>query len=288
MSSNKVKRHRFSLEDSVILLLIAFIILMILCQYVPINITMPIIILSGIGIFAGLMLPTIISTWLIIFSVVIGAFLVILGYVLIPVYERTMVVLTLPIMIGLASFVKRRTHQIDNLQLSEDNIVDYVTSHNIVTDLPNSIEAVRYYERNIRALEKLPSKVSQFSVILFYWAHNDQYEQLDPNEWSNVMRYISNHLNHLRLPSEHIYDIESGSFLVISPIDQIELLHQLNENTIEELETISFITDLTESFIQIQCGEVIVTHDNVEQYHTYDEVLRKLERCLETDVIREY
>lgn len=288
MKKREEHAYRMSLEHAVLLLVTVLLLLIVACQYMPINITIPVVILSFVGILAGLFLPTIIATWVMILATVIGFFLVILGYVLIPVYERTVLVLTAPSMLAFASLIKRRAHGVANVKLSERTIMRYLRRHDIITDLPNNKEANSYYTRNIRLLENYQLKTAEFSTTLIYWAHNEQYEQLDPDEANEVLRDIARHLQKLRLPSEHLYYLKEGYYLVISPVARADLLKELNHHTVSELEKLTFITDEAESQLQFQCASLIITRENVSKWHSYGVMLKRLFRIQETDIIREY
>lgn len=283
-----IRKNRLSLEKSILLWSFVVIILMVWGNNMPINLFYPISILCLIGTLIGLFLPTIFTTWLIIISLILGSFEVVLGYVLIPIWERILIVSVFPIILTISSLIKKRAEYSVNVDLDEKSILNYTNKYDLITNLLDKKEAKNSYDKYINFLKKTKMLSAEFGVTLIYWAHNEQYFQVDPDEGDNILRKISQKLKEIRMPSEQLFYLEKGYFLIISPVNSKIVLNKLNHYTEEEIKKISFHNDKYDSLIQIQISNLIVTNDNIDKYNSFNIMIKKLVREHEMKIIREY
>lgn len=282
------RKYRLSLERAIALLIAVAILLLVWSINMPINIFYPMAALCLVGSIVGLFLPTIITTWLIIFAFIISVFMVILGYILVPIWERTIIVLTLPLMLGLSSLIKIRAGSIANTKLSRNQIIKYSHERDINTNLWNKAEAKDFYQKCIDFLKQTKIPAAEFSATLIYWSHSEQYHQIDADETDAVLKSIGQQLRKTRVPSERVFYMEEGYFLVLGSINSKIVLNKLNEHSMKTMEKTSFHTDESENKIQFQCSDLIITNDNVDKYKDFKQLIKKLVREHEMKIIREY
>lgn len=282
------RKFRLSLEWTILLLFITIILLLIWSNVMPIKIFYPITALSFVGIIAGLFLPTIASTWLIILSFFIGACLAILGYMLIPIWERTILVLVLPVILAFSALIKRRAEIITNVKLDSNKVLDYVGEHDSTTNLLKTDEAENFYSQYINFLKKAKISAAYFSTTLISWSHSREYYQVDNDEADAVLNKLAKLLKNSRLPSERIFYLSNGYFLVLGPVHAEKILNELNRQSLAAMNNVIFHTDKDEVKIQFQLTDLIITNDNLKKYESFDSVTKKLMREQEMKLVREY
>ncbi|WP_290033392.1 hypothetical protein [Ligilactobacillus cholophilus] len=282
------RKYRLSLERAIALLIAIIILLLVGSIDMPINIFYPMAALCLVGSIVGLFLPSILTTWLIIFSFIIGVFMVIIGYILIPIWERTIVVIALPLMLGLSSLIKIRAGSIASAKLSKDQIIKYSNERDVTTNLWNTQEAEDFYNKCIDFLKQTKIPAAEFSATLIYWSHSEQYHQIDADETATVLKKIGQQLRNTRVPSERVFYLEEGYFLVLGSINSKIVLNKLNERSMETMEKTAFHTDESETKIQFQCSDLIITNENVDKYKDFKQLTKKLVREHEMEIIREY
>lgn len=282
------RKFRLSLERVILLLFFVIILFLILSNSMPIKLFYPIAILSFFGIIAGLFLPTIISTWLVIMSFFIGTFLVILGYILIPIWERIILILTLPTILALSSLIKNRAELATNAKLDASEIFNYIGEHDLTTNLWGIDEAKNFYNRYINFLRTANTSTAFFSATMIYWSHSEQYHQVNSDETDMVLKELAKLLKNSRLPSERIFYLNEGYFLVLGPVHSQEILDKLNSHSLSVMSKVNFHTDKDQVAIQFQLTDLIITKDNIEKYENFDSITKKLMREQEIKIIREY
>lgn len=284
------KKFRLSLERVILLLFIMIVLLLAWSNSMPIKLFYPVAVLSFIGVVAGLFLPTIASTWLVILSFFVGIFLVILGYMLIPVWERAVLVLVLPTVLALSSLVKKKAGITANVKLGANEIFDYIGERDLTTNLWGIDEAENFYNRCIRFLRKadMSTSTAWFSATLIYWSHSEQYYHIDSDETDVVLKTLAKLLKNSRLPSERIFYLNEGYFLILGPVHNQKVLDELNNQSLNEMSKVNFRTDEDRVGIQFQLTDLIITKDNFKRYERLGLIIKKLTREQEMKLVREY
>lgn len=282
------KKFKLSLERVILLLFIMIVLLLAWSNSMPIKLFYPVAVLSFIGVVAGLFLPTIASTWLVVLSFFVGIFLVILGYMLIPVWERAVLVGVLPTTLALSSLVKKKAGITANVKLGANEIFDYIGERDLITNLWGIDEAENFYNRCIRFLRKTDMSTAWFSATLIYWSHSEQYYHIDSDETDVVLKTLAKLLKNSRLPSERIFYLNEGYFLILGPVHSQKVLDELNNQSLTKMSKVNFRTDEDRVSIQFQLTDVIITEDNFKRYESFDLIIKKLTREQEMKLVREY
>lgn len=282
------RKFKLSLEGVILLLFVIIVMLLAWSNTMPIKLFYPVAALSFIGVIAGLFLPMIASTWLVILSFFVGTCLVILGYMLIPVWERTVLVFVLPTILTLSSLVKKKARIATNVKLCANEIFDYIGERDLTTNLWGSDEAENFYNRCIRFLRKTGMPPAYFSATLIYWSHSEQYHQVDSAETDIVLKELARFLKDSRLPSERIFYLNEGYFLVLGPVHVQKVLDELNSQSLAAMNQTNFHTDEDQVTIQFQLTDLIITKDNLEKYESFNLITKKLMREQEIKLVREY
>lgn len=122
---------------------------------------------------------------------------------------------------------------------------------------------------------------------MFYWNYSEQYHQLDSDE-TNVVKKIDQKFKESRIPSERVFYINEGYFLIISPINSEKILNELNYQCLNEITEVVFHTDQSKNKIQMQYSDLVITNDNMGECNQLNLVLKKLIREQEVKIAREY
>ncbi|MFC6178205.1 hypothetical protein ACFQGR_02095 [Weissella sagaensis] len=121
-------------------------------------------------------------------------------------------------------------------------------------------------------------------VTAINWVHSQQFRQFHETEYQQTLSQIAKVLKNKRLPSESLYYLEKGTFLIVSyetTDDSFVRRNQITKNYLNEVNT-SQITP------QFQWGHLKVDAVNVVEFLTFDKAMKHVERMMETDLVVEY
>lgn len=226
------------------------------------------IILIALAILSVFVLPDMLLTWLLIFSVVLATLFLVAGVVYIPANQRFLLLITFPLVLRIAKQVNihRRTYL------------------SIVKDY--SEQAKELYESHLQAVRD--GREENFQALLVHWAHNDYFQQIYPKEfrWMLVRLYAT--LKKCMQETGTVYYLSNGNFLILSSGEGQSLVELFQHSMLAKLLLLRFKTSKSVQEVQYKSGYLLIDSENYEKFSDVDDFMKNLERQLETDIIVEY
>ena len=226
------------------------------------------IILIVLAILSVFVLPDMLLTWLLIFSVVLATLFLVAGVVYIPANQRFLLLITFPVVLRIAKQVNihRRTY----LSIGKDY----------------SEQAKELYESHLQAVRD--GREESFQALLVHWAHNDYFQQIYPKEfrWMLVRLYAT--LKKCMQETGTVYYLSNGNFLILSSGEGQSLVELFQHSMLAKLLLLRFKTSKSVQEVQYKSGYLLIDSENYEKFSDVDDFMKNLERQLETDIIVEY
>ena len=226
------------------------------------------IILIVLAILSVFVLPDMLLTWLLIFSVVLATLFLVAGVVYIPANQRFLLLITFPLVLRIAKQVNihRRTYL------------------SIVKDY--SEQAKELYESHLQAVRD--GREESFQALLVHWAHNDYFQQIYPKEfrWMLVRLYAT--LKKCMQETGTVYYLSNGNFLILSSGEGQSLVELFQHSMLAKLLLLRFKTSKSVQEVQYKSGYLLIDSENYEKFSNVADFMKNLERQLETDIIVEY
>ncbi|MCI1889707.1 MAG: hypothetical protein LKI98_04630 [Bifidobacterium crudilactis] len=242
------------------------------------------IILLIIGLATGALLPNVLSTWIILLLTVIGGAILLLGEVPITSPMKFILLAIFPVSAGIMSIGRFVLIKFGWISFNTQDIERYAQHYDQVTKLQTQYNAAKMYRKIIHFIHDDDDRDLWFTVTAIHWAHNTQFKQFHPVDYDQTLREISRVLKNDRLPSESLYYLGHGTFLIIS--------HQLSEQTYAKRNelTKAHLRDLRclESTPQFKWGSFELNASTVEAFPTPEAAYNYLRREMETDLVVEY
>ena len=256
------------LEWTIALLIIAILAIVGYSFYFASSIFHVEIILIALAILSVFVLPDMLLTWLLIFSVVLATLFLVAGVVYIPANQRFLLLITFPLVLRIAKQVNihRRTYL------------------SIVKDY--SEQAKELYESHLQAVRD--GREESFQALLVHWAHNDYFQQIYPKEfrWMLVRLYAT--LKKCMQETGTVYYLSNGNFLILSSGEGQSLVELFQHSMLAKLLLLRFKTSKSVQEVQYKSGYLLIDSENYEKFSNVADFMKNLERQLETDIIVEY
>ena len=256
------------LEWTIALLIIAILAIVGYSFYFASSIFHVEIILIALAILSVFVLPDMLLTWLLIFSVVLATLFLVAGVVYIPANQRFLLLITFPVVLRIAKQVNihRRTYL------------------SIVKDHTEQVREM--YQHHLQAIQD--GREESFQALLVHWAHNDYFQQIYPKEfrWMLVRIYVT--LKKCMQGTGAVYYLSNGNFLILCSGEAQSPAEIFRHNMLAKLSLLRFKTSKSVHKVQYKSGYLLIDSENYEKFSDVDDFMKNLERQLETDIIVEY
>jgi GGDEF domain-containing protein len=248
------------------------------------EISLATVVLLIIGLATGALLPNVVSTWVILLLTTIGGAILLLGDVPVSLTSKIVLLAVFPISAGLMALGRFIVIRFGWINVNRHDIERYTQHYDQVTKLQTEHNASKMYLKATRFIKDDIDLELSFTVTAIHWAHNTQFKQFHPADYDEALRQMARVLKDSRLPSESLYYLGHGTFLIISHQLSTETYQKRNSYTKEQLNQVRCL----EAVPQFKWGKVVIDDANVTQYPTLDETLNQLRRQMETDLVVEY
>lgn len=122
------------------------------------------------------------------------------------------------------------------------------------------------------------------NITAIHWSHNRQIRQFHKRAYNEMLRKIAKVLKDDRLPSEALYYIGHGTFLIISFNLTKQTYDHRNALTRQSLQKLK----IGQATPQFKWGTKYINKDNAAKFPELKEIIRHLNRDMEADLIVEY
>ncbi|WP_281165611.1 hypothetical protein [Liquorilactobacillus sicerae] len=282
------KFQYLSIEVLISIMILLTIVLFVFSQKTLVNDFLPMACLMMLGVVGGFILPNVLLTWCIFFSIVIGASLMMIGIIYLPIIERIILIFVFPIYGFLTLNLKYLIGVRFSALSDKNNVINYIEHVSSVTKLKNRENAANNYRHYWQAFDRIKSNQLAFSITCINWAHSEQFQQINSQAYITTLKQIADSLKRIRIPSENIYYLDDGNFLIISPIFDKMTHDKLNQLTKNHLSEIQFNDANIKHQLQYKFAFEYINNKNKQKFANFDKIERNLKRQLEADIIKEY
>lgn len=279
------KRHTITsgLMTLCILLPVIAIFLYEIHQHSP-QISIASIILVITGFVAGSVLPGILTTWITIMLTVIGGGILMFGNVPVALPLKLVLLMIFPASAGLMSIIRHALVQFGWISFDRHDVEKYAKHYDQATKLQTRYNAEKMYRKIVHFIQDDDDQDLWSTITAVHWAHSTQYKQFHAGNYEKTLRDIAAVLKVDRLPSESLYYLDHGTFVIIS--------HQLSKQTYRKRNelTKAHLSELRcmESTPQFKWGSLDIDSSNIHNFPALRDVLKHLQRDMETDLVVEY
>lgn len=237
-----------------------------------------------LGLTMGSLVPNIVLTWLAIGLTTIGSAILLLGYVVMDNSIKIMLLFAFPITASLAYFSRYIIGEWGWIDRNRAEIESYATHYNQIVKLQTAYNANKIYEKELQFIIKEQIADLWIDVTAIHWVHNQQVRQFHRDDYNYALQQIAKVLKRRRLPSEALYYLEDGTFLILSyHLPDITFAYQ-NQSTRAGFDELQ----INNSKPQFKWGHLKVDDINATSFKNLESVMRHIERDMETDLVVEY
>lgn len=280
-----VRRHTVTAGLVALSVMITFIIVMMWWagQYSSF-LTTAMTVMIVLGLIVGSLIPNIVLTWLIIGLSTIGSAILLLGYIVMDNSLKLMLLAAFPLTAAIAYFSRYIIGEWGWIDHNRKEIESYVAHYDQVVKLQTAYNANKIYQKEIQFIIKEQIADLWIDVTAIHWVHHQQIRQFHRDDYHQALIQIAGVLKKRRLPSEAIYFLGDGTFLILSyHLPDITFAYQ-NQSTRQGLTELQI--DNTKP--QFKWGHLKVDDINATSFKNLGSVMRHLERDMETDIVVEY
>lgn len=278
----KYKSKTLTLETLILLFIVVILTITISVGLLDKYLMIPIAVMMLLGIITGFFIDRIILVWLVTIVVFVGIALILNIGSQVSGVIKTLLLVTFPffstISVVMRSQVLSRNTLINNRKL----IMRKMEKKNLVTKTPTQASLRKYYDKIVSKFSDREPLVVLTLISLPYY---EQREYADQNQLFQVLLDISTLLKENRLPSERIFYFGHSEFIIVSLRIKEDEVNSLNLETRQQLNDTYFELNGKKQELRYQFASLKL---NQREPLKFDDVLKKLHRKQETDLIDEY
>lgn len=242
------------------------------------------LILVLLGTAAGTLIPNILLTWLIIGLSTIGIAILMMGYVVMTIPINIGLLLAFPVCASLSTLRRSILSGWGWIDRNRAEINSYAEHYDQITKLPTKYNAQKIYKKAQRFVMEDQDDSQWLNTTAIHWSHNRQIRQFHKRAYNKMLRKIAKVLKDDRLPSESLYYIGYGTFLIISFNLTKQTYDHRNALTRQDLQQLK----ICQATPQFKWGTKYINKDNAAKFPELKEIIRHIDRDMETDLIVEY
>lgn len=280
-----LRRHSILFfQLAILLVIIASLVLIVWSSLYQTNMMIAIAIMIVLGVLVGMMVPSILISWLIIALTTLGSAILLLGYVVVAAPIKLALLFTFPVIASVTLVAREMITGWGWLDKNRSEIQSYAAHYDPVTKLLTRYNAVKLYEKCMVYIHDRDEVNLWTNVTAIHWTHSTQFQQFHEQEYNQMLQEIARVLKVDRLPSEMLYYLGNATFMIISHELSDKVLKQLNDQTKNLLGAI----EINGAPAQYKWGTQKIDRKNVERFMNFEKIDRHLQREMETDIVTEY
>ena len=242
------------------------------------------LILVLLGTAAGTLIPNILLTWLIIGLSTIGIAILMMGYVVMTIPIKIGLLLAFPVCASLSTLSRSILSGWRWIDRNRAEVNSYAEHYDQITKLQTKYNAQKIYKKAQRFVMEDQDDSRWLNTTAIHWSHNRQIRQFHKRAYNEMLREIAKVLKTDRLPSESLYYIGCGTFLIISFNLTKQTYDHRNALTRQDLQQLK----IGQATPQFKWGTKYINKDNAAKFPELKEIIRHIDRDMETDLIVEY
>ncbi|MFR0582808.1 hypothetical protein ACLUX0_00660 [Limosilactobacillus mucosae] len=280
-----LRRHSILFfQLAILLVIIASLVLIVWSSLYQTNMMIAIATMIVLGVLVGMMVPSILISWLIIALTTLGSAILLLGYVVVAAPIKLALLFTFPVIASVTLVAREMITGWGWLDKNRSEIQSYAAHYDPVTKLLTRYNAVKLYEKCMVYIHDREEVNLWTNITAIHWTHSTQFQQFHEQEYNQMLQEIARVLKVDRLPSEMLYYLGNATFMIISHELSDKVLKQLNDQTKNLLGAI----EINGAPAQYKWGTQKIDRKNVEHFMNFEKIDRHLQREMETDIVTEY
>ena len=280
-----IRRHIVEIGLTVLFLMgVLIAVLMWWAGQYSITVSTAMMILILLGMAAGTFIPSILITWLIIGLTTIGSTILLMGYIVMTTPLKLGLLLAFPICASFSALSRYILSGWGWIDRNRADINSYAAHYDQITKLQTRYNAEKIYRKARQFIQEDQHDAQWLNATAIHWSHNRQIQQFHKHEYNKVLRAIAKILKEDRLPSESRYYLGHGTFLIISfnlPQRTYNYRNRLTQQHLDQLR-------IGHATPQFKWGDKKISSENADSYPELTDVMRHIDRDMETDLIVEY
>ena len=188
-----------------------------------------------LAVIAGLTLPNILLSWLLLVLTTIAAAVLLLGYVVIAQGAKLILLVSFPIEAVLVFYLQQYIINWHSIGNNKDSINRYVNRFDSNVKLLTTYTARKVYNKIAQNVKSRPDLDLWVHASLIQWTNHEQYAQGNRFEHDQILRQLAKILKQTRLSAEGIYYLGNAEFLILSPEIQDKTISEIDAETDAEL-----------------------------------------------------
>lgn len=280
-----LRRHSILFfQLAILLVIIASLVLIVWSSLYQTNMMIAIAVMIVLGVLVGMVVPSILISWMIIALTTLGSAILLLGYVVVAAPIKLALLFTFPVIASVTLIAREMVTGWGWLDKNRSEIQSYAAHYDPVTKLLTRYNAAKLYEKCMVYIYDRDEVNLWTNVTAIHWTHSTQFQQFHEQEYNQMLQEIARALKVDRLPSEMLYYLDNATFMIISHELSDKVLKQLNDQTKNLLGAI----EINGAPAQYKWGTQKIDRKNVERFMTFEKIERHLQREMETDIVTEY
>ena len=280
-----IRRHIVGFDMTILFLMGALIaVLMWWAGNYSTTVATAMLILVLLGTAAGTLISNILLTWLIIGLSTIGIAILMMGYVVMTIPIKIGLLLAFPVCASLSTLSRSILSGWRWIDRNRAEVNSYAEHYDQITKLQTKYNAQKIYKKAQRFVMEDQDDSQWLNTTAIHWSHNRQIRQFHKRAYNEMLREIAKVLKTDRLPSESLYYIGCGTFLIISFNLTKQTYDHRNALTRQDLQQLK----IGQATPQFKWGTKYINKDNAARFPELKEIIRHIHRDMETDLIVEY
>lgn len=276
------KSKTLTLETSTLVFIIFILAIIVLVGFLDKYLMIPMGVIMLLGIITGFFINRIILVWLITIVAFIGIALLLTTASQVNGIVKALCLVIFPLFSTASALIRRQFLSRNTLINNRKLIMRKIEKKNLVTKTPTQTSLRKYYDKIVTKFADQEPLVVLTLISLPYY---EQREYTDQKQLFKVLSNVSTLLKENRLPSERIFYLGHGEFIIVSLRTKETEIQALNSETRRQLKDIYFEFHGKKHELRYQFASLTL---NQQQPLKFDDALRKLRRTQETDLIDEY
>ncbi|KAA8373876.1 hypothetical protein [Leuconostoc carnosum] len=278
----KHKSKIITLETSIMLVIILALSIVIGSGYIVQYLMIPVAVIIIVAMITGFFFNSILLLWLVTILFFVGIAIILNIGSQVDSNIKIILLLLFPIFSISSSLLKIKILNRVTLINNHKMIMSKVSKRNIVTKMGTELSFEKYYDKIVSRFSKQEPLIILTLISLPYY---EQRVYADQAQLFKKISEISSLLKEHRLPSERLFYIGEGEFIIVSLRVTENELKELNRETREQLKDIYFEYNGEKHEFRYQFASLKLDQ---EKPRNIVEILKKLHREQETDLIDEY
>lgn len=278
----KYKNKTLTLETLILLFVVVILTITISVGLLDKYLMIPIAVMMLLGIITGFFIDRIILVWLVTIVVFVGIALILNIGSQVSGVIKTLLLVTFPFFSTISVVMRSKFLSRNTLINNRKLIMRKMEKKNLITKTPTQASLRKYYDKIVSKFSDRELLVVLTLISLPYY---EQLEYADQNHLFDVLSHISTLLKENRLPSERIFYFGHGEFIIVSLRIKDDEVNSLNLETRQQLDDTYFELNGKKHELRYQFASLKL---NQREPLKFDDVLKKLHRKQETDLIDEY